>query len=479
MPETQTRLALLMDFLNISGKELAIFLKMDTGSFSKLRRGKRKLNRTSAYSGRIADYVLGKDFAAVQNELFAFLAKHGCRLGNVPSENRAEKLRLWLTARTPENKNAATVLGPYYGYDGWKSAMREFWESAKESGNARPVYAGDLGDVDWDLVEQQFILELTRDIGSVTRNSRPVIITTVATADYQSYVALMRWLPIYLNKRVEVRYVQEDFNTAFSTGIYIAEGNAAMINTGLRGRRECSQSLIYQDSRGQAFCAELLRELTKNSKRLFDHSLLSQPLAMIELMERHIRPEPLTFMINSLPSFLNMPLELLSEILDDNGVDGEKSALCLDANRRRRILRDRCNYFQIYDSAALEKALYAEYTVENDLSRVIGREVRITREQFRRQLEFIAKTRNTERYRLALVDFNDINLIAKGSAIVVQDDSVVFAWNSHISEMRIHCTELTVVGGFFNYLNDIWDKIPPIRKNDKWTDKQFARLLKN
>ena len=51
------------------------------------------------------------------------------------------------------------------------------------------------------------------------------------------------------------------------------------------------------------------------------------------------------------------------------------------------------------------------------------------------------------------------------------------AWDSSKYNRRMYCTEITVIGGFFSYMQEMWDRIPLICKNDKWTQKQLNKIL--
>jgi hypothetical protein len=87
------------------------------------------------------------------------------------------------------------------------------------------------------------------------------------------------------------------------------------------------------------------------------------------------------------------------------------------------------------------------------------------------------QTANSETYQLALPSFQNIHLNIRESSVVVQDDSIVISWNTKLCKNRMHCIDLTVVGGFFNYMSEVWNNIPLIKKDENWTKKQFKRLL--
>jgi transcriptional regulator with XRE-family HTH domain len=481
MAEEKTRLERIMKLFDVAGKELAFAVGTDTTTISKIKKGERKLKYNSKYAKSIAEYFLREEFTIFEEKLSAVLEPYGFSMKDEPKEKKIDILALWLCDENGENILPETEYKSRFGYEGWKNGILEFFDTALKSENDFPVILCDIGDIDWEKVEHEFIHFMINKIETAVKSGRKVVIIDKITADYKTYKTLFRWLPLYLNENVEVRYIHEQKARFYDISIYAVEKTAVLIGIGIKDNTFNNFTEIYGagDKEKIDFYFNLARRIKDDSHKLINVSSLADPLKMIEIMEKYIRSEPITYMINSMPSYLNMPTELLEEILESNEADCECRRICIDANIRRREVRKRCNYRQFYDLDALEAALRQPYIVEAELSVIAGKEMRLSNSQFRRQLEFIMQTANSnsKTYQLALPSFQNIHLNIRESSIVVQDDSIVIAWNTKLCKNRIHCVDLTVVGGFFNYMTEVWNNIPPIKKDENWTKKQFERLL--
>ena len=62
-------------------------------------------------------------------------------------------------------------------------------------------------------------------------------------------------------------------------------------------------------------------------------------LYIIKLMDENIRSGVLTCMLNPMPTFLNMPPELVKKILEENGIEGEEAERIVEVNKTRSALR--------------------------------------------------------------------------------------------------------------------------------------------
>ncbi|AFA47509.1 hypothetical protein [Acetobacterium woodii] len=486
MAQINTRIGYLMDMLGISGKELALAIGTDTTAVSKWRSGQRKLKYRSKYSKRIAAYFLSEPYTFQKQRIISLLSNDGMTKENKTDDEIIEMLSVWMTVDSLEilergalsdRQKSETPVEVYSGYAGWKQAVKIFWETVQFLPPGQKIYIGDFGDVQWDILGAESVREMVNSIKRVIEAGHKVVIIDKMTDQYKPYIVILRWLPIYLKKEVEVLYFQKDLKEFYKKSIYAVENYIAMVGMSLEEGNCENLTMLHRDSISVNFYLKMVESIATKSKRLIYTSKLTDVMKMVNLMEENFKPNQLTYMINHLPTFRNMPLHLLERILVANEVSGEKMAICLKANRKRKELRDKFNYRQIYDLDAIEKALQQEYFIDYDLSQVIGKEAKIANAFFREQLEYISKFKASEIYTLVMTSFKDLNLNIDNTEIVVQDDSIVIAWNSEYYDRRMYCKELTVVGGYFNYLKEIWNQIPLIAKNDEWTKKQLRRML--
>lgn len=486
MAPVNTRISYLMDMLGISGKELALAIGTDTTAVSKWRSGQRKLKVRSKYSKRMAAYFISDAYALQKQRIVALLTNDQLETEDKTDQELIEMLSIWMTDDAGEiivkrevvdRDQPEVSVEVYSGYPGWKRAVKIFWNEVAVLPPGQTIYVGDFGDVQWDILGTDSVREMVSSIERAIRAGHKVVIIDKMTDQYKPYVVILRWLPIYLKKEMEVLYFQKDIKEFYKKSIYAVDHHIAMVGMCLAEGNSENLTMIHRDPISVDFYHKMVASIAQKSRQLIFTLELSDAMKMVELMEENFKPNQLTYMINHLPTFRNMPLSLLERILVENKVSGDKMAICLKANRKRKELRDQFNYRQIYDLDAIENALQQEYIIDYDLSQVIGKEARVSNAFFREQLEYIKKFRITESYTLVLTSFCDLNLNVDNTAIVVQENSIVIAWNSEFYDRRMYCKELTVVGGYFNYLKEIWNHIPLISKNEAWIKEQLQRMI--
>ncbi|MDN5298895.1 MAG: hypothetical protein PWP51_1448 [Clostridiales bacterium] len=487
MAQVNTRLGLVMEQLNVTGKTLALEIGTDITTVSKWKNGQRKLKFRSKYAAKVAAYFLSEPFTYQQKQLLANLEASGYD-GHFESEKAfGEALRAWLTEdvelvgafNSDEDDGEQVTVGVHTGYDGWRHAMTIFWETIYKLPPGQRVYIGDFGDIQWDDVDPDALKSMIDNILKVVSLGHKVVIIDYMTDSYRPYVVILRWLPVYLSKNVEVRYVYKNTEEIYNEGIYLIENHLSLIGMSIDKNHANHIALIHRDEASIAFYGKAIYAIMARSNQLIYASDLKDPTDMLNIMEMHFKEKQMTYMINQMPTFRNMPIDLLKQILDDNHVPEHLQSLCLEANRKRRALRSHCHYVQIYNLDALELAADASYVIDYDLSIIVGKEIRIQKALFHQQLAYLTTIKNSDAYTMVLTSFKNLNLNIDKSCISVQDDSIVIAWNPERFDRAIYCRELTVIGGYFRYLKDIWNQIPPITKNDHWRNKQLFRLLEH
>jgi hypothetical protein len=464
-----------MDILDVTGKELALEIGVDTTVISRIKSGERKLSLRSKYTAPIVTYLLSDELADRRLILEEHLRAAGFDIEGMSYDDAVLTLSRYITQDEVESARNMQI-GPFLGNEGYGLCLSEFWKIPLKTAGPHKITVIDLGDIIWSEVEEQFIEESLDNIKASLARGDKITIVDLVSKDYRTYETLFRWMPIYLNEALDSRYITSSDAKVYNMSFHTVKGKVAL--TGFRGNNTSNITSLYTDKDVVDVYANVAKSYVDRSQTLMYRTSLKNPLEMIRLMEEYIRTEPLTYMINSIPSFLNTPEDLLIDILQSNGAGQETIDLCVDARQRRVHVRERCNYRQLYDMKTMFAAVKQARVREDELSRILGKDVYLTKEQFKKQLRYI-KERGVKNnhYHLVLASFDDIHLSIRDSSSVVQDDAIAITWNAELYSTRIHCTELTFVGGFFSYLDSIWDGISPIRKDEAWMEKQLDLLL--
>ena len=483
---TVTRLGYAMEILGITGKELALEIDTDITTVSKWKNGQRKLKLRSHHLDKIARYFLSEHFSYQKKQLLQNIDIYDMKFEDLKEEEVLEALKAWLIADVayvpvsmlatiPEAQEVN--VGVHTGYEGWKRAMDIFWGTLKTLPPGQGVYIGDFGDIHWDDVDPEALKSMIENILKVVNMGHKVVIIDYMTDAYKPYVVILRWLNVYLSENVEIRYIYKNNQEIYNESIYLIEGHLTQIGMSMEADHSDHITLVHRDEASLRFYSKAVAAIMEKSHRLVHVSDLRNPSNMLEVMESSFKDNHTTYMINQMPTFRNMPTKLLKEVLEDNDVPEDIQAICIEANLRRKELRKKFKYVQIYNLDALEEAVESEYSVDYDLSIIVGKEIRLKKKYIQAHLAYLTTIRNNDDYTMVLTSFKNLNLNVDKSCISVQDDSIVIAWNPERFDRAIYCTELTVVGGYFQYLREIWEQIPPISKSDHWRNKQLHRLL--
>lgn len=483
MYQNSSRLSYLMDIMNVTGKELSEAINIDNTTVSKWKNNQRKLKYRSKYPKMIATYFFNKEFDFKHEDLISMLKEYYPGLNSNNTEEILETLCRWLTEEdnnqiieSKDDGDYKAIVNVYTGINGWDKAIDDFWNTINLLDKKHTVIIGDYGDIDWKNEDELVRKSMNYIINSARRGNEVIIIDRV-TDEYKPYDVLLRWLPMYLSDNVNIYYYEDSCNNNLKQSIYGVDGEIALTGCAIDNVQESNLTTVYKDKANVEFYNTLLQSNLDNSKKLIETINTCDVVDMQKIIEENLKRARLTYLLNNLPTFRNMPLELLEKILDDNNVEESYKKRCIKAYKIRREIRNRCNYRQIYNLEAIENALNNEYIIDYDLSAIIGKDIKISRDDFICQLKYIAKTTTTKSYQMVLVPFSEISLLSKSAEIIAQDDSIVLAWDASKYKKRMYCKELTVIGGLFEYMEEVWSSIPLICKNEKWTQKQLDRIL--
>ena len=486
MNKNISRLGYLMDIVKITGKELSEDVNIDNTTISKWKNNQRKLKYNSTYPRILAKYFLSDRFIHHRENVINVLKEYRPGLKTENDDELLEILCLWMTDDKYENQMVSidnnenfytTTIDVYKGIEGWKKASNAFWDYIINLPAGQDVVIGDFGDIDWSMENEALVKYSISKMMNCIKKGHHIKIIDRVTAEYKPYIVMLRWLPLYLSENVEVWYFQDNMIREDKRSIYVVPNEIALIGMKVENIENSNLNIIHLDKISVEFYERSLNAIVADSRKLIQTIAISDVIQKQKIVEESLKPVQLTYLLNILPTFINMPIDLLEAILLENNVEKERIELCVNINKKRREIRNHCNYRQIYNWDAIQDSIHEDYIVDYELSAIVGKEIRISNKHYREQLKFIAKETATDTYIVILTSFSQLNIMMNSVEMIVQDDSIVMAWNSKKYNREMYCTELTVIGGFFSYMEKMWDMIPLICKNDKWTQKQLNRIL--
>ncbi|MFZ5974107.1 MAG: hypothetical protein ACOYU3_01690 [Bacillota bacterium] len=492
MAENTNRLGYLMEMLDISGKELAQALTVDATTVSKWKNNQRKLTYKSKYTRKIAGYFLNSAMQSKRGKITALLTAYMPEL-NIGSEHQlVDALCLWLTEKgteppvmvgstsvnrfAPENGYVANVR-VYTGYKGIMEALATFWEYTLTLPYGQEILLADYRDINFDEQDPSDIVRMMKFFIDAAEYGHTIKIIDCATDVFRPYVAIFRWLPMYLSENVQVWRYQDFMKRETRMSTFVLPGEIVLSSFAVDTLPGVHHSMIFHDRDTVRFMEDSVRAILANSKKMIETIKAADVLRMLEILDGHLKSRQLTYMLNPVPTFRNMPIRLLREILEENGVEEGIISICLEANRRTRAVRDRCRYIQIYDLDAMEARVHSDFIVDYDLSAICGKRITVPKACYKRHLEYLLGIKSSENYSMTMTSFSALGLLSTTISIIVQDDSLVVAWDPERYPRRMYCMDLQVINGFYTYIEDLWKAIPPICKDDGWKCKQLNRMI--
>lgn len=491
MQEQQSRLGYLMKRLELTGKEMSEELSVDTTTISKWKNGQRLLSYRSKYTRMIAEYLLNCELEAKRSVVRDILSLYMPSLNAGNEEQVTDALSLWLTDYSEPEENAAkprAEIGVVSGYDtnvsmftginGIEQALESFWKSTLKYAPEQDLIIVDFGDIDYEACGCSNIMKKSVQLlTDAIKYGHRIKIVDGAADVFTPYLTIFRWMSVYLSENVEVFYRQARDNRDNRYSINLLPGSLALYTMGLEAPFSAHHSILFRDEESVRFLESSAQNTLMKSQKMIETVRIENILDMLAVLDEHLMSKQLTYMLNPTPTFRSMPPELLKKVLEENEVSPDILEICLEANKQTREIRERCDYRQIYNLDAMERDVKLSYCVDYDLSAICSKEIRISRENLLAHMQHLRDTPNTESFTITLMQYDSLTVLPTNISMIVQDDRLVVAWDAKHYKCRMYSRALHLIGGFYNYMEEVWASIPSICKTDQWTEKQFNKLI--
>lgn len=483
-------LGYIMNLLNISGKELALTLDVDTAVLSKWKNNKRKINSSSEYPQKIVECFFGKEFLGKRKYILQVMKPEVPDIESKSEEEQKVILAGMLNNPITENRLVVeSVKKDYYSTNievmtdhnnGWYGAYERFMDMTESTNFSDNMILEDFGGVDWNEVEGKYFCGVSKRITSLVESGKEVIIIDLLKDSYRSYKAVSRWLPMYMLKGVKVYYINEWDVDEKNCYVFMLGDKITLHGRG--GKKDVFGGVydIFVDSANtEYYWKRGLEDLSKARKmiHLFD---IENMIESIQLLNKNLKVTSEVYMLNPAPTFINMPEQLLEEIIKDNHIADDKREKIMEINFERTSIRSVYRYCQIYDMDHIERLVMEERVREPMLSLIARKDVYVTRKQFLSQLMYIVEQLERENYTVLVPSFqNDLQLEQDQLSVTVQEDSLVMCWNASEYESIIYSMEPTFVGGFVDYSKKLLSSVPVMKRNKEWTKKRLTAIVNN
>ncbi|MDR1309273.1 MAG: hypothetical protein LBL95_05170, partial [Deltaproteobacteria bacterium] len=490
-----TRLDFLMRTLEVSGKDISARLGVDETTVSKWRKSQRKLAYKSKYTPRLAEIFLSSEVERKRNILPSLLKSYKSDLNLQSRQQQIETLGLWLTEETVDVRASSpsqevytpingynTSVSVFKGEEGIDEALEYFMKSVLGAPSGKTLYVVDFNGIDWtggnDGREPQkrvnLGIELFKDF---IENGQKFVIIDCDTDIYKPYMAIFRWMRLYLMGGVEVLThpplnMYKDYFITF-----VLRDELVLHCSRNPDFPEQGQCLIAKNKETVNYHASMAESISRRSRRLIETVPNDSIADLFGVMGRQLRPGRSIQALNPTLTLYHADRLVLRDILARNNVPPKPRETCLALRDYYEATLRQSRSAAIVDLDGLDRAFTMDMTVDHALSAICQKEILVTRDQLKSLLGVVADNGSPAANSMVFVSFSDLGITPAHLSIFVQDDTFVSVWDMERYKKSMYCTNIDVISGFYRCIDVIWHIIPGICKESDWRNKQLRRFI--
>lgn len=488
---TLSRLGLLMNSLDVSGKDLATALHVDDSLVSKWKNNHRPLTPDSPYLSLIAQILLDaekKRGTKVINMLFTPFANTE---NLVTKKAKINCLCQWLTGHTPAQNpdkigkkpskiqdlssyNTQTHI--WQGNKGRRKAVLMFLSQTLLMPKPIELLLVSQEPLNWLTEDQAFLRKWQKLLIEILHKGHKIQIIHSVNRSLASLDSILDyWLPLHLTGQVKSWFHPVYGDLPYYLTMFIAKKSMVLSSITPSKLPGPVSTTLAHDPLSLAQYTAIFDSLVEDCQELI--KIYPTP-DFLTAIEESIAPSLQLgdiFIFSQNLIFTTMPRQLLKKVLNDNRVDPFIS---------NRLL----NYYDSYHNMAQTSAIHyrvshmeiAEYLSQGtslniDLSRFAKKEIYLTQNQRIQHIEHLVESlRTTDHFKVGLSPYEN------PAEILVTENKSVVAWSQlpELSQIAM-VVEPTVVRAFYEHLRASWNKIPRVYRNKKEVIDRLKHHLSN
>lgn len=356
------------------------------------------------------------------------------------------------------------------------AAVKAFWEIAAETDTPCDIYITDWGIFALDEMETTLFQYMAEQMLRAVKKGFSIHILTPEEEEYPDGHILLRRLPMYLNGRIT--YYRMPAGSEYPANeCWMSLGIRAVLLTRMLPGEAPVTTLIQETTLAQYY-SSWIQLLLVQTRPLNQHIGESDIVQIFTRMKSDVHPMLTVYYLESAPSFLHMPPQLLREVMTANGADEVQISECLRISMLRASVRSICKCAQIYNGDQILYLLQQEQYTDPVLSGILGKPAYITSDQLRKQLRFFLSETDHTNYQMFLPSFEtDLRLSQCGASMAVQEDSFASVMDLTNRNRNFYSTDISCTGGFAQYMEQLHRMIPPVKRSGNWTKRLLKRYI--
>lgn len=469
-----TPLSYLMSLTKTSAKEIAEQTGINVTLLSKFKNGQRKLQYHSRYPLLLADFFLQCRAEQSAHVVTDLLVRHDGALAGASYERLQETLTLGLCADMIEESlpaPAAPAVEVFRSVTELKGMLEQFTAQVLAAEPGKVCILHDFPDMESSTSFLEFSLPYLEQI---RKHGCTIRIQDNCPAP-KTYMSIFNWLEFYFSDRVQLFSDYEHRHLHRMT--FVREDTCALVILSNDVGQKFFHASLFTDPKSTGAFRQMSVLAATSSTRIIEKIPFSSIMDFLHTLDRFLVSQPTTFLVNPVMMYKTMSLDILAQVLDENGIPEDRYKGAFETNRFTAYLRTKCPYKQIYDLTAMKRVAAMDSTVDEELSQVYGRPISVSRRLLHEHLKQLTRLNAPESYHLLFVPFERLHLLHSSISYVIQRDSLFLAWDASRSDHRIYSRDNSIVTASYNYMEEIWNSIPAEFTTPEWQAEQIQMLL--
>jgi len=471
----QTPLAQLMDITKTTAKQISDHTGINVTLLSKFKNAQRRLSYNSKYPELLAGFFLNSETEQATNTVHNLLITRDHTLAGASYQKFLNALCIWLTNDCAEDSTAflapSDITSVFHDVNGLKEPLEYFTQHviSQSPGNLIVIHDFPDGGTFYSSLLDTSLPYLTkmREHGCSIR-----ILDTCKTP--KTYMTIHNWMDSYFSD--QMRLYTDNRQSGLQRMAFILENKLALVILGSAAGEKAFLSTFYSSDANVHFFQEGAKSAMVNTTALIEKIPFANIVEFLQVLDSALTNRGTTFLVNPIMMYKTMNLNILEQVLLENGIPETEHPKAFETNRFTAYLRTKCPYKQIYNLDAMLEVASQEYFVDEEVSALYGQPIKVSRRHLHDHIKFLTQLQAPD-YQILFIPFKNMHLLHNSVSYVVQDDGIFLAWDASRSQHRIYSRDSSVVNASYSYMEEIWNSIPAEYTSPEWQNEQIQHLL--
>ncbi len=491
-----SRLATMMEFLGVSGRELANALHVDYSLVSKWRTSSRRLSGKSTHLAKTAEYFLAKDENAGYLHIRHALGDHYDDASVASPEVLQAYLMRWLSQTMaigtqapivrsdPKSHSYTAQFDVYEGNEGRRNVVMRFLDYALSLPQGQELLLLSQEDMSWMLEDSQFLSVWRGKLLELVNRKASITIVHTLDRDLRDLTSVLtQWLPLHMSGRLLTYFHPRYLEASAKHSFFVIKGHAGVAGsqTSLPDARR--HSAYFTDFASVAQLESLYRAFLGECRQLFEPRPLHSAEKLLALWESGLSQGYDTYLYAELPILPLMPKEAVVGALTEAGIAGnaldglieQHDLLSRSLGKALQTARSR----HIYDLQTLQRGVVAGGVLSSELSLLAGKPVYLNAVHLRLLIDHLSEMLTVHaNFEMAFAT-PELQLSLPNVRLLAQENRAAVATvisEGHFGPFAIAATEPTAVSALYLYFENVWLSLPRVSRSREHVLDKLQKL---